>query len=332
MTNARFQLSAKELQDAFLLNRLEEPERFGVHALGIDQWLSDQVNALQPDFQAWSAYFARVYQSLMGINRIEEWEVDADALVGDSSSRILSENCLPIDPFALGDSGELLGPYEDSDPVTCRILRLMDRSRTIIYRGVGYLIDGGGTVDCVSDDDAPHEACSCEVLQAVFASWDELPAGSPKKDSSRALLVRWLTDVVLRMRAAAEADFQKSAFASEDGRRIFSTDFVFVHSEDDFSGVLYPVNVFYESKIFLPDNPYTNYKLYGEITFARFLSLCAGYATDDRLVPNLGVTRNCMRYKQPFCASFKEGRIFSVSSGYCPNPLPMGGTPMRPEA
>ncbi len=323
MTEVLFQNSMDDLRAAFVLGRLKEGARLGFSADGIDAWLMAQRSANDPDDERWRFYMDRCLWDGRR-SGASEWEA-AEKLViaGRKLPQVFGAYAayLPSSPQRLNCK-----LYDDCDPcVNALVTLIINSNECPVYLACnGYCVVSENGVIGISNEGAIASVTEGGALAVAYASWagHSDPDGIPQnRHAARGFLCDWLGHAVRLMRENAEIDFNGAVAVNEGGTKILSADFVFVYSETDFAGTLYTASSFFEEKILLPRDLYSNHALYREVPLSDFLSLCA-HVVEKR--PNAKLMTDLMKRRHPFYASLQDGRFLFISSANCP-PMPDGG-------
>lgn len=323
MTKVLFQKSITELRDAFALRRLQEEDKFADAAPAIDEWLAEQSLLSEPNWPVWCRYVERVCKG-------GEWSDAAHRALGieDYWPSCLSRFCIPLDPNALDN--EDVEMYADTSPSLNAVVAAISPDRVAIYRdGSNYLGVCKGLYVVRFAEDAPlFDVQPHNILMAILASWSELSAKGAnidKKYAARQFLIDWLGIVIRLMREAAYADFEAAVMVSVSGRRVASSDFVFVYSKGNPSGTLYPAQSFVGNKLRMPRKWWTDYKVASEIPFWDLLSQCGPESLSSERNSSLLRVLHSIATHYPCYIRCAEGSFFCLNAEDCPSPLPVGG-------
>lgn len=318
------------LRNQFVAARLRERERLFLNADLIDQLLAEERLAECPNRDLWACIAKCPWDGAHC--KAPEWSEAARSIVNGMALSDIFRVCgRPLSTELLPD---IL--YEDCPSAVNNLVAFLTRSfplRSVVYQaGFGYcVVTGKDTAIGVSSEGFIATLTDAAVLAVAYAAWVEHEDGPLDEIASAArdFLCNWLEWAVRLMREKAMADFAGAFAISAKGTKILSAsprNFVFVYSDDDFAGAFYPASAFLRKKILLPKSVHSNSKLYGDISLADFLNLCASTFEKGQ---NVRLMTDLMKQRYPLHISLHDGSVLFIDPADCPDPLPTGGEMRR---
>jgi hypothetical protein len=221
-----FDKSTNELREAFIRNMFAEPNRF--NNPDIEDWLSKQRAAIQPDDQGWNHCLGCIDAFMFAcsdnpIGYLRKYG-NQDFAIRESIDQQTDASWEKLQ-FLLDTtrSGGLAQAYY----ATLHYAILVDQRTSQPYC---FDLSADGKTATVS-----FESPSPVVMDAIYATWQ---LRGPNYLAAREFLCDKLGKEIAKMRRESEAEFDKALAVSADGKKLTSASMVVI-VPDDGAGILY---------------------------------------------------------------------------------------------